>query len=66
MEFAVRQEYAKDILSSYKNVDEAVLAVQNHKAIKRSNVASGMTLDYRIWELTEEDSMEAEARCREI
>ena len=61
-----RQEYAKDILSSYKNVDEAVLAVQNHEAIKRSNVANGMTLDYRIWELTEEVSMEAEARYREI
>ena len=65
MEFATRQEYATKMFEKYENLNEAYQAIQEYDPIKRSNVAAGMTLDYRIWEITDRDRRMAEADYRD-
>ena len=65
MEFATRQEYAEKALKEYDDVNKAHQAIENYDAIKRSNVAAGMTLDYRIWETTQDDMRQAEVDYQE-
>lgn len=65
MEFATRQEYATQMFEKYENLNEAYQAIQEYDPVKRSNVAAGMTLDYRIWEITERDRRMAEADYRD-
>ena len=48
MQFTVREEYAREVLEEYEDVEKASQVVQNYDAIKKSNVPDGMTLDYRI------------------
>ena len=64
VEFAARQEYATKMLDQYEDVNQAYKAIQNYDSMKRSNVAAGMTLDYRIWEMSEVDNLDAEAEYK--
>ena len=65
LQFALREEYAREILEKYDDVNKAYEATQEHDTMKRANVAVGMTLDYRIWEITREDRQKAEADYKE-
>ena len=58
-DFAARQGQMKEILERYDTVDKVYQQLQQDPRMKRSNVPAGMTLDYRIWELTEADRAEA-------
>lgn len=51
-DFAARQSEMKDLMAQYHTVDKVYQALKGDRRLKRSNVALGMTLDYRIWELT--------------
>ncbi len=61
MEVDARQEYAKKMLAQLDSVDQVYKAMQHYDDLKQSNVPNGMTLDYRIWEITRADLDEAEA-----
>ena len=61
-DFAIRQNQMKDLMAEYDNVEKVYQLLRGDPRRKRSNVATGMTLDYRIWELTEADKAEAEVR----
>lgn len=60
LEYHQRQTFAEAMLKQYDDVNEAYKAIANYDALKRSNVATAMTLDYRIWEITEADRRQAE------
>lgn len=66
MDFALREGYATKMLKQYEDYNEALQAVQDYDGMKRSAVFTGMTLDYRIWELTEEDKKNAEAEYNRV
>ena len=57
--FATRQEYAAKMVKQYDNLNDSYKAVQNYDGMKRSNVPTGMTLDYRMFEIREEDKQQA-------
>lgn len=56
LEFASRQDHAQEMLKKYDDVNEAYMVIDDYSAIKRSNVNTGMTLDYRMGEITEADT----------
>ena len=60
MEYVDRESYAEAMLQKYDDVNQAYKAIENYDALKRSNVATAMTLDYRIWQITEADRRQAE------
>lgn len=60
LEYLERESYAEAMLKKYDDVNEAYIAIENYDALKRSNVATAMTLDYRIWRITEADRRQAE------
>lgn len=60
LEYLERESYAEAMLKTYDDVNEAYKVIENYDALKRSNVATAMTLDYRIWRITEVDRMQAE------
>ena len=64
LEWASRQDYAEKMLAQYDDINEAYKAIENYDAIKRSKVATGMTLGYRIWEITQADMVQAEKDCQ--
>lgn len=64
MEWASRQDHAEKMLAQYDDINEAYKAIENYDAIKRSNVATRMTLGYRIWEITQADMVQAEKDCQ--
>ena len=64
VEFATRENYAVKKLEEYQTVNEAYQAVQDFEGLKQSNVPIGMTLDYRMWEITREDRRKADADYR--
>ena len=66
MDFALREGYAARILKQYNDYNEAFRAVQDYDGMKRSAVVTGMTLDYRIWELTKQDQEDAEAEYKRV
>ena len=61
MEYAARKDFVKRTLKQYDDLNEAYKVIENYDSIKKPNVANGMTLEYRIWDLSEEDRKQAEA-----
>ncbi|KAL9071325.1 MAG: hypothetical protein Q9161_004341 [Pseudevernia consocians] len=59
VEFVTRDNYATKMLKKYEDVNEAYKAVQNFEELKQCNVPTGMTLDYRMWEIIEGDRRKA-------
>lgn len=66
LDFAARQDHIAEMLKKYDDYNEAFQAIQNYDAMKRSNVPNGMTLDYRIWEVTEMDREQAETEYKAV
>ena len=60
LEFTKRQEFATKAFKQYYKYNEVYKAVLNWDSMKRSNVPVGMTLDYRIWEISATDLQDAE------
>ena len=64
-DYATRRDQMKELMAEYHTVDKVYQALQRDRRLKRSNVPVGMTLDYRIWELTEADQVEAARQYEE-
>ena len=62
VDFATRDNYVAKMYQKYEDVNDAYKAVQDFEQLKQkqSNVPTGMTLDYRMWEICEEDKRKAE------
>ena len=60
LQYHTREQYAQHMLGRYKDMNEAYKATQKFKALKRSNVPNGVTLDRHIWNNTYTDAQEAE------
>ena len=58
-DFAARQGQMEEIMDQYASADDVHKALLRDTRLERSNVPGGMTLDYRIWELTEADRVDA-------
>ena len=58
-DYAARENQMKPLMAKYKNVADVYAALEEDPSFKSSNVFLGMALDYRIWELTQEDKLEA-------
>ena len=52
----------EDLMARYDEVDQIYRGLQRDPRFKRSNVPVGMTLNYRIWEITQAGKTEAEVR----
>ena len=60
MDFILREDYATRMFEKYEDLDEAYKAINEYDGLKQSNAPLGVTLDRRIWELTEADRAQAE------
>ena len=60
MDFVLREDYATRMFEKYEDLDEAYKAINEYDGLKQSNAPLGVTLDRRIWELTQADRMQAE------
>ena len=64
-EFTRGQQYDAKAMKDYEDVNKAYSYIQNFENIKLSNVSNGMTLDYCIWEIREQDRTQAEVDYNE-
>lgn len=64
-DFATRQSQVEELMVQHDNLDKVDQELQRDPRFRRSNVAVGMTLGYRIWEITEADKAAAIIRYTE-
>ncbi len=60
VEYSTCTQYATAMFKKYEDMSDAYKAIQNYEGIKQSYVPNGMTLDFRMWEITDEDQKKAE------
>ena len=64
-EYNSRKEYVESMYRSYTDMNEAFKASRKYQEMKQANVQNGMTLDYCISEILDEDKEKAEQRYQE-